>query len=155
MSVSALNKIYILVAMLESRGHHSFTPSLFHSLTSPMHSLILSLPLLRSHSLFYALTHSYTRSLTHVFTHSFAHSLFHSLTFMCPTDCHLLDHTIECNHSQTVTNKIFVAPYIKMIANTVIAMNVPCWIGAPTVCNLLPTESFAGIGVLGTGLRLA
>ena len=36
---------------------------------------------------------------------------------------HLLTHT-ECNHAQTVTNKIYVAPYIGIIASTVIAMKV-------------------------------
>ena len=55
---------------------------------------------------------------------------------MCTTDCHLLDHTLECDHSQTVTNKSFVAPSIGMIASTVIAAKVRSWIGASTVCNV-------------------
>ena len=73
---------------------------------------------------------------------------------MC-TLCDLLDHTLECNHSQTVTIKIFVAPYIGMIAYTVSAVKVRSWIRASTVCNLLLTDSFAGIGVLGTGLEIS
>ena len=40
-----------------------------------------------------------------------------------------------------------------MIASTVIAVKVRSWIGAPTVSNLLLTDFFAGIGVLGTGLK--
>ena len=97
---------------------------------------------------------SFTHSLFHSLTHPLIHSLTYSHTVMRTTDCHLLDLTLECNHSQTVTNKIFVAPCIGMIASTVIAVKVCSWIGAPTVCNLLPTDSFAGIGVLRTGLKI-
>ena len=103
----------------------------------------------------HSLTNFLTHSLFHPLTHTLIHSLTYSLTVMCTTDCHLHDHTLKCNHSQTVTNKIFVAPYIRMIASTVIAVQVLSWIGAPTVCNLPPTDSFAGIGKLRTGVKLS
>ena len=54
----------------------------------------------------------------------------------------------------TTKKQNFVAPYIGMIASTVIAVKVRSWSGAPTVCNLLPTDSSAGIGVLRTGLKI-
>ena len=44
-----------------------------------------------------------------------------------------------------------MAPNLGMIVRTVIAVKVRSWIGAPTLCNLLPIDSFAGIGVLRNG----
>ena len=125
---------------------HYLNHSLFHSRTHLFncnHSLV--------HSRIFTRFHSLTYSRAHLFTHSF----FHSLTLMCTTDCHLLDHTLKCNHSQAVTNKIFVAFYIGMIASTVIAVKVRSWIGVPTMCNLLLTDSFAEIGLLRTGAKLS
>ena len=58
-------------------------------------------------------------------------------------------------HSLICYYTVIVAPYIGMIASTVIAMRIRRWIGAPTVCDLLPTDSFAGIGVLRTRINLA
>ena len=50
-----------------------------------------------------------------------------------------------------------MAPYIIMIASTVIAEMVLGWIsiGAPIVLNLLPNYSVAGIGVLKTDLKVS
>ena len=117
---------------------HSFTHSSTHSF---VHSITCSLTL--------SLAHSFTYSLPHSFTLLLPHSLICALpTVTCST---ILLNAIT--HMQTVTNEIFVAPYIGMNADTVIAVKVRSWNRAPTVCNLLSTNSSAGIGVPRNGLK--
>ena len=71
----------------------------------------------------------------------------HVCVCVCVCDC-------MCDYNTLIViNKIYVAPYTGMIASTVIAVKIRSWIGAPTVCDLLPTDSFAGIGVLRTRLN--
>ena len=90
--------------------HHSFTPSLPHSLTHThwlAHSLLFSCSItfyfllrrtLLTHSLIHSLTHSLVCSLTCLFTHSLTHSHTHSLTQFVVT---VLLHFLLLTHSLT------------------------------------------------------
>ena len=93
------------------------------------------------------LIHSFTHSLTHSLTHSDLHYR------LSPARPHQwLQTLIKCHTMFSKQNT--AAPYIGMIASTAFAVKVHSWIEALTVCNLLPTDSFARIGVLGTGWKI-
>ena len=121
---------------------------------------------LNSHTLSFTLplTHSLTHSFTHSLLHSLTHSLIHSLTYsstrdsahccvhyrLSPARPHSWMQSFTNCHKQNIRGTLHW-----MNARTVIAVKVRSWIGAPTVCNLLPTDSFAGIGVLRTKLKIS
>ena len=79
--------------------HHSFTPSLPHSLTHThwlAHSLLFSCSItfyfllrrtLLTHSLIHSLTHSLVCSLTCLFTHSLTHTHTHSHNLLSQSSC--------------------------------------------------------------------
>ena len=150
-------------------NHSTAFPNLQQAVTTASHSLANSHTLSLTHLIIHSHFHSFTHSSTHSSTHSLILSLAHSHTYSL---AHLLLHTlthallwalptVTCSTTllNAITHKLSQTKYSWPLTLEWLLVLWLWWRAvagwALTVCNLLPTDSFAGIGVLRTGLKIS